>query len=72
MNITLERLHHILDDIKEQYDREEDQAIMQQDLAKGTRALCGKEAIQRIRNIIGMRVEMDENIVRVLSARKRA
>ncbi len=70
--IPLSRLAGILADIREQYEREEDQGILQGDMEKARAALAGKEALARIKNTIGLREEMHDNMVQVLSARKRA
>lgn len=72
MDISLERLEEFINDVREQYQREEEQAIMQLNMDKAVRALVGKEACQRLKNNLGMRAEMDANAVRVVSARKRA
>jgi len=72
MDISIERLHTFIDDLREQYQREEEQAILQRNMDKAILALAGKEACTRLKNNLGMRIEMDENAVRVLGSRKRA
>ena len=72
MTITLERLEQFINDLREQYQREEEQAILQRNMDKAVLALAGKEACTRLKNSIGLRVEMDANLVVVNSGRKRA
>ena len=72
MDISLERLEEFIDDLREQYQREEEQAILQRNMDKAILALAGKEACTRLKNNIGMRAEMDANAVRVVGSRKRA
>jgi predicted secreted Zn-dependent protease len=72
MQISLDRVHDFIDDLADQYQREEEQAIMQRNMDKAVLALAGKEACERLRSTIGMRSEMDANAVRVLRERKRA
>jgi hypothetical protein len=72
MDISIERLHQFIDDLEAQYQREEEQAILQRNMEKAVAALCGKEACARLKNNLGMRVEMDRNLVAVTSGRKRA
>lgn len=72
MSITIVRLDQFLTDLWEQYQREEDQAIMQRNMDKAVTALAGKEALTRIKSNLGMRVEMDENVARAIDARRRA
>lgn len=72
MVITTERLEQFMQDIYDQYQREEDQAILQRDMDKATRALSGKEACIRIKNNLGMRIDMDENLVLLERGKKRA
>lgn len=72
MDISIERLHTFIDDLREQYQREEEQAILQRNMDKAILALAGKEACTRLKNNLGMRIDMDANAVRVLGSRKRA
>jgi hypothetical protein len=71
MDISIERLHTFIDDLREQYQREEEQAILQRNMDKAILALAGKEACTRLKNNLGMRIDMDANAVRVLASRKR-
>jgi hypothetical protein len=70
--ISFERLERFINDLVEQYQREEDQAILQRNMDKAVLALAGKEACARMKNNFGMRIEMDANALRVLSEKKRA
>jgi hypothetical protein len=72
MEISIERLEQFINDLREQYQREEEQAILQRNMDKAVLALAGKEACTRLKNSLGLRAEMDANAVRVLSSRKRA
>jgi hypothetical protein len=71
MTITLDRLRQFIDEIREQYQREEEQAILQRDMEKAVRALAGKDACSRLANSIGLGAEMDRNMVRVIGAKRR-
>jgi len=72
MDISIEKIHDFIDDLYDQYQREEEQAILQRNMEKAVQALAGKEACERLRNSIGMRVEMEQNAVRVLRPKKGA
>jgi hypothetical protein len=72
MQITFERLEQFINDLREQYQREEEQAILQRNMDKAVIALAGKDACTRLKNNLGMRVEMDANMVAVNAGRKRA
>jgi hypothetical protein len=72
MDIAIERVHEFIEELREMYQRDEDQAILQNNMEKARHALAGKEACERLKNYLSMRSEMDANRVRVLSTRKRA
>lgn len=72
MEISLERLAEFIDDLRDQYQREEEQAILQRNMERAVQALAGKEACTRLKSNLGMRLEMDRNVVGVTSRRKRA
>lgn len=72
MQITFERLEQFIDDLRAQYQREEEQAILQRNMDKAVIALAGKDACTRLKNNLGMRVEMDANMVAMNAGRKRA
>lgn len=69
---VLEHVNTILDDLLEDYQRRQDQAILQQDLYKANYAMAGKETCKEVKRVIAMRLEMRENMVREIGARKRA
>lgn len=71
MQISLERLEELIDELREQYEREEEQAILQRNMDKAVAALCGKDACTRLKNSLGMRLEMDQPPVRLLERPKR-
>lgn len=72
MEITLDRLDELLAEIYEDFQREEDQGVLQRDIEKATHALAGKDAIARIRNRIGLRVELGRVSLREVPHRRRA
>ena len=72
MDISLERLEQFINDLREMYQREEEQAILQRNMEKAVHALAGKDACERLKNYLGMSAGMDANAVRVLDKRKRA
>jgi len=61
-----------IDDVLDQFQREEDQGILQGRLDKATAALAGKDACQRIRRDIQMRYGMVQNREKVASMKRRA
>jgi len=61
-----------IDDVLEQFQREEDQGILQGRLDKASAALAGKDACQRIRRDIQMRYGMVQNREKVASMKRRA
>lgn len=72
MEISLERLEQFINDLSDQYQREEDQAILRREMDKAIVALAGKDACARLKSNLGMRVEMDANWAAVTAAKKRA
>ena len=70
--LALEVVYGILAELLEDYQRREDQAILQQDLYKANYALAGKETCKEVKRILDMRMHMHENVVRELGAKKRA
>ena len=69
--LALEVVYGILEELLEDYQRREDQAILQQDLYKANYALAGKETCKEVKRRVEMRLQMHENVVRELSSRKR-
>jgi hypothetical protein len=72
MRVTLDDVMGWIEEIKEEYQREEDQGILQQRLDKASYALSGKEACERIKRGIRMRFGFQQNIAMVNEKRKRA
>jgi len=70
MTITLDRLHQLIEELRDQYQREEEQAILQRSMERAVQALAGKDACTRIENNLGMRLEMDANAARVLAMKR--
>lgn len=70
--LTLDELNEVIDEILEDFQRREDQAILQQDLYKANYALAGKETCKEVKRRVELRLQMHENRLRNLSARKRA
>ena len=70
--LALEHVYEILEEIREDYQRKMDQAILQQDLYKANYALAGKETCTEVKRRVEMRLQMHENVVRNLASRKRA
>jgi hypothetical protein len=71
MNIPLERVHEFIEELREMYQREEEQGILKRDMDQAVRSLCGKEACTRLKNYLNMRSEMHHNAIAVLGSRKR-
>ncbi len=69
---ALQQVQDILDELLEDYQRRKDQGILQQDLYKANYALAGCETCKEVKRRIEQRLQMHENAVRELSARKRA
>jgi hypothetical protein len=65
MQVDLEKVERFIQDLYEQYQREEEQAILQRNMDKAVAALCGKEACIRLKNNLGMRIDMEDNLVRM-------
>ena len=72
MEITPELLRKVLEEIRADYQREEDQAILQQNMYKAAHALAGKEACARIQNRLAIVAAMGEPAARATPLRKRA
>jgi len=72
MRMDLDEVLGWIDDVLEQFQREEDQGILQGRLDKASAALAGKDACQRIRRDIQMRYGMVQNREKVSSMKRRA
>jgi hypothetical protein len=71
MRMELEEVLGWIDDVLEQFQREEDQGILQQRLDKASAALAGKDACQRIRRDIQMRYGMRQTRASVPATKRR-
>jgi hypothetical protein len=65
MQITLEQFYAWIDEMREMYQREEDQAIRRRDMERATYAVAGKDACERLSNYVPMRRAMAENAVAI-------
>lgn len=72
MTLTIDDVMGWIDDVFQQYQREEDQGILQGRLDKAMTALTGKDACERLKRDIQMRYGMQQNRERVQTMRKRA
>lgn len=70
MTITLEQFRKWLEEMREMYQREEEQAIRQRDMDKAIHALAGKDACQRLENYVPMRGAIAQNVSEI-TPRKR-
>lgn len=59
--VQLDRLYQWIDDLRRQFSREIDQALLKHDLYQGMEALGGRDACDRIRRQIDTRYQMDRN-----------
>ncbi len=55
MHIDLQVIFDMLKDVRERYQREEDQGLRQHDMEKARAALAGKDACDRIKTEIELR-----------------
>jgi hypothetical protein len=72
MNLALDDVLRFIDDVIEQYQREEDQGILQERLDRAREALAGKHACERLKRSMTMRYGMRENIAMIHERKKRA
>ncbi len=68
--ITLDRIFAWIADLNEEYQREQDQGILQGRLDKATAALCGKDACERLKRTLAARYGMAQHLA-VMSKEKR-
>lgn len=59
--VQLDRLYEWIRDMREQFSREMDQALLKRDLYLGMEAMGGRDACDRIQRQIEARFHMDEN-----------
>lgn len=69
--IELDRVYQWIDDVRTQFTREIDQAILKRDLYLAVEALGGRDASDRIRRQIEARFRMNQNWEREISPRPR-
>ncbi len=69
--LALKEVYSILEETSEDFQRRQDQAILQQDLYKANYALAGKETCRELKRRLESRLQMHENMVREMGARKR-
>lgn len=67
--LDLEDVVRYVNDLEEQYQREQRQAILQRNMDKAISALAGQEACERLKRWLEMRYSMTQNIA-VMTARK--
>lgn len=72
MPLDLDKVAAFIADVYDQYQREEDQAILQRNMDKAIAALAGKDACHRLRTSLGIRFDMAENVVRMTAGKRRA
>jgi hypothetical protein len=60
-----------IDDVHEEFQREEDQGILQCRLDKASAALAGKDACERLRRQVKMRQGFRENVEVIRQRKKR-
>lgn len=68
--MDLDFIVQIIEDVKERYQREEEQAILQRNMDKAIAALAGKDACARLFQEIMSRKAMFDNIERAQQRRK--
>ena len=68
--MTVEDVLIWINDVHDQFQREEDQGILQGRLDKASAALAGKDACERLRREVQMRHGFQENAI-AINARKR-
>lgn len=72
MGVTLDDVVKWIDDVNEQYEREQKQAILQRNMDRAITALAGQEACERLKNSISLRFGMQQNIAIMSERKKRA
>jgi len=68
---NLEDILLYVDELDEQYQREQKQAILQRNMDKAVAALAGQEACDRLRSYITMRTDMARNVAVMTGKRAR-
>ena len=70
--MQLEDVLRWIDEVKEEFQREEDQGILQGRLDKASAALAGKDACERIRRRMNLCVQMNAEVTVMPAKGKRA
>jgi len=60
--VTLEEVFRSIDEVRDEFQREEDQAILQRDIHKGIAALAGKDACERLRRRFQFAADVRRNV----------
>jgi len=68
--MTIDDVLRWVADVNEEFQREEDQGVLQGRLDKAAHALAGKDACERLKRAMTMRYGMHDNTV-VMGARKK-
>ncbi len=68
--MTIEEVFSTIDEVREEFQREEDQAILQRDIHRGIAALAGKDACERLRRRFQFAADVRRNIALVTAKRK--
>lgn len=61
LTVQIDRLYQWIEDVRTQFTREIDQALLKRDLYLGMEALGGRDACDRLRRQIEARFRMDES-----------
>jgi hypothetical protein len=72
MNLALSDVLRFIDDVHEQYQREEDQGILQERMDKARDGLVGRQACLRLKREMVARYGVRENVAVMTEKRKRA
>lgn len=72
MRVELADVLEFIEHVQEQFQREEDQGILQERLDKAREALAGKHACERLKRDMKMRFGMRENVTEMAERKKRA
>jgi hypothetical protein len=71
-DITIERVLGWVEDVREEFQREEDQGILQCRLDKAQAALSGKDACERLKRSLEARYGMSQHLAVVNKDKRRA
>lgn len=65
--VQIDRLYQWIEDVRTQFTREIDQALLKRDLYLGMEALGGRDACDRLKRQIEARFHMDDNFEREIA-----